>query len=674
MYTLPLMPPTGRAVRSGAVLLCIVLGYDAPVVFGAQDQNLIALKTLSLEELGNLTVTSVSKSEETLSGAAAAITVVTGEDIRRSGATSLPETLRMVPGMHVGRETSNIWAVSSRGFSSTSSKKLLVLIDTRSIYTPLFAGVMWDVQDLVLEDVERIEVIRGPGATLWGSNAVNGVINITTKNARDTQGLYVASSAGSDERFALQGRYGGRLGERGYYRVFGKYTDRDRSFASGTVQRDDWQLGHGGVRIDWEAGAATAMTLQGEIYGVDAGRLAPSIVIAGRPSPPGLWRTRSRGGNVLARWNHRPSAGSDLQFRVYYDRTHRNDPSFIDDLDTVDADLQHRSTLPGQQELTWGANYRFTSNRNEGVWLAALEPPSSRDQVFSGFIQHQIALGGSFRLTTGTKMEHNGFSGAELQPGVRAAWDIAPAQTLWGAVSRAARIPTRFERDIAIEVTPPEAPTVQRLVGNTSFDSEGMIAFETGYRWQPSTSLMLDVAAYHNRYRGLASLELAPPFMEGGRPVYEIRYENLTDGHARGVEALVTTAPAPWWRLSVSTTSTWLDLTPRGMDLNRDVLHEGSTPRHQLGVSSRMDLAGNVKLDAHFRHMTKIRTLQGVQDVDPVPAYAEIDVRLAWRAALGLELAVVGQNLLHDHHAEFGPPDTRGEIERGVYASVTWRR
>src|SRR5688572_22233014 len=297
------MRRTARVLRT-AILVFVMLGFAVSVAGAQQDQSLVALKTLSLEELGNLTVTSVSKAEEALSGAAAAITVITNEDIRRSGATSVPEMLRMVPGMHVGRETSSIWAVSSRGFSSTSSEKVLVLTDTRSIYTPLFAGVLWDVQDLVLEDVERIEVIRGPGATLWGSNAVNGVINITTRNARDTQGAYVESSAGTEERFAVRARYGGQIGA-GAYRVFGQYADRGSTFTTGTVQRDDWQVGHVGARIDWDGDPANTFTLQGDAYGNDVERLTPSVSVSGRPAPTGLLRTRARGGNVLGRWHRR---------------------------------------------------------------------------------------------------------------------------------------------------------------------------------------------------------------------------------------------------------------------------------------------------------------------------------------------------------------------------------
>jgi iron complex outermembrane recepter protein len=654
-------------------LVCFAFHWSTPV--NAQPATgAIALRTLSLEELGKLVVTSVSKSDEARSGAAAAVAVVTNEDLRRSGATTIPEALRLVPGLHVARQTSNIWAVSSRGFSTLSSEKLLVLSDTRSVYTPLYSGVFWDVQDLMLEDVARIEVIRGPGAALWGSNAVNGVINITTKSAAETQGVYLATSGGNEERFAVNARYGGRLGEHAYFRVFGKFTDRDGTQTTGS-EHDDWQLGHGGARMDWYASTTNTLTLQGEAYGGDIGRLFPSISLgAARPSPVGPLRTGASGGNVLGRWTRRFSAGSELQTRVYYDHTHRNDPSFRDDLDTVDADLQHRSTLPHAQELTWGANYRVTSNRNEGKGVFALDPPSSVDHVYSGFVQHQIELADTVRLTTGTKLEHNDFSGGELQPGVRVAWVPTPAHTLWGAVARAVRIPTRLERDIAIDATSPAGNTVVRLLGNSDFDAERLVAVEAGYRWQHS-ALLVDLAAYHNQYRGLASLEQHTPFASGGKTIVPIVNENLTDGHSRGLEASVSLAPTSRWRLSTTSTTTWLDLTAHGADLNRGVSLEGATPRHQLMLRAQVDLGTDVDLDAQFRHSTAIRRLPTATLTAPgIPAYAELDVRLAWRPSRSLEAAIVGQNLLHDHHPEFGAAGSRGEIQRGAYATLTWRR
>jgi len=372
------------------------------------------LKKLSLEELMNIDVTSVSKTTESLGGAAAAVAIVTNEDIRRSGATSVPDALRLLPGIHVARQTNDLWGVNSRGFSSTNSEKLLVLSDTRSIYTPLFSGVFWDVQDFFLQDIDRIEVIRGPGAALWGSNAVNGVINITTKSAKDTQGVYVEGGSGSNERAIAGVRYGGKTANGLYYRFFGKYFDRDASFNSKTVTSDDSRLGHLGFRVDREANDRDAITVQGDFYRANIGRLTPSVTVTGRPGPSGNLEVGAGGGNVLGRWRHSINKASDLQFRVYYDRTHRNDPSFVDNLDTIDLDLQHRFAPAPRQEIIWGLNYRFTDNRNQGKGLFAVEPSTSRENLVSGFVQDQIAILDKLRVTLGSKLEHNDFSGFEL--------------------------------------------------------------------------------------------------------------------------------------------------------------------------------------------------------------------------------------------------------------------
>jgi iron complex outermembrane recepter protein len=660
----------GRRSAYASALAC-TLALSTAVAQAQRAPSLQELKTLSLEELGEVRVTSVSKAEEALSQAAAAVAVVTNQDIRRSGATTLPEALRLVPGIHVARQTSNTWAVSSRGFSSTNSEKLLVLSDTRSVYTPLYAGVFWDAQDVLLEDVDRIEVIRGPGAALWGSNAVNGVINVTTKSSRDTQGFQATLHGGTEDKLGLGARYGGRVGK-GHFRVYGKYSDRSTSFTTATIQRDDWQIGLGGVRLDLDTSARSDLTLQGEVYAGDVGRLTPSAAIMGRPGPTGLLRTHTGGGHVLARWSHRPSARSDVQVRAYYDRTHRNDPSFVDDLHTIDLDLQHRSSLGHRHEVTWGANYRFTSNHNESKVIFALDPPQSRDHVVSGFLQHQTQLGDSLRLTTGVKLEHNDFSGAEVQPSVRASWSMSRAQTLWGAVSRATRTPTRIERDIAIDIVSTDVAAT-RLLGNDDFDSERLVAFEAGYRWQHSTSLAVDVAAYHNRYRGLASLEVDSAFTSGGRTITPYVSKNLTDGDARGLEWTLTVAPTAKWRVATTAAGTWLDLTAHGQDANLGVSFEGSTPRYQVGLRSSWDLGQGLEVDVQSRHSAAIRRLPNSRGKGP-RAYTEADIRLGWQAARYVELSLTGQNLLHAHHAEFGAASARGEIQRGVYASIAWRR
>jgi iron complex outermembrane receptor protein len=636
--------------------------------------SITELKKLSMEQLTDVEVTSVSRTAERLGGAAAAVTVVTNEDIRRSGATTVPGALRFVPGIHVAGQTSNTWAVSARGFSSVNSEKLLVLSDTRSVYTPLFSGVAWDVQDYLMQDIDRIEVIRGPGATLWGSNAVNGVINITTKNAKDTQGLYAETTVGTEERAAAGARYGGRIGERTYYRVFGTYVNRDASFIPPGPTADDWQLGHMGARTDWESGTGDSLTIQGDVYRGDIGRVAPGVMIIGRPGPTGDLEVGVSGGNVLGHFRRRRSDTSEIELRVYYDRTHRDDPSFVDDLHTFDAEFQHRIELGGNHEVTWALNDRFMANRNVGKGLFKLDPPSSHDNLVGGFVQDQVRIREGLHLTIGTKLEHNDFSGVEVQPSGRVAWVPSPAHTVWGAVSRAARVPTRLERDIAIDITDPAANPVGVLLGNEDFDSESLVAYEIGHRWQLSRTVFTDVAAFRNEYDGLASLEIEDPFLDPQRmrTIIPVVNRNLTDGHTQGVEIFSAIVPRPDWRITASYSYVDVSLDPRGQDQNRGAFLDGATPRHQFGLRSFLDLPADFQLDGQLRSLSDIRRLPSVPTGEGIDGYTEVDLRLAWRGWQQMEISLAGRNLLHGHHPEFGAPAQRGELERAVYTKVAW--
>jgi iron complex outermembrane receptor protein len=632
------------------------------------------LKQLSIDELVNLEITSVSRREEPLRDAAAAVSVLTNEAIRRSGAESIPDALRLVPGIHVGQQTASSWAVSARGFSSITSEKLLVLSDTRSIYTPLFSGVQWDVQDFLLEDVERVEVIRGPGAALWGANAVNGVINITTRSARDTHGTYVEAGTGTFDRARIAARYGGETAGGLHYRVFGKYFDRDGTDHLVTDSDDDWRLGHLGFRTDWDGGEHSAFTVQGDAYAGNVGKLTPSVTIIGRDNPAGELDARVSGGNLLARWRHRASETSDLQVRAYYDYTRRDDPSFLDTLHTFDIDVQQSFSAFARHEILWGANYRLTSNRNRSGGIFAVDPEESNDQLFGGFIQDQMALTDSLHLTLGTKLEQNDFSGFEVQPSVRIAWSPAATQTLWSAVSRAVRVPTRLERDVAIEITPPGSDPVGRLLGNPDFAAERLVAYEAGYRWQPATQLSLDVAVFYNDYDRLGSLELGTPFVgPDGRTVVPIVNENLTSGRTRGFEAQVDWSPLENWRLTANYTGIDISLTPHGTDINRGEWLEGSTPHSMAGLRSLLTLGARFDVDAQLRYQSRIRTMPVIATGEGVDAYAELDLRVGWQATDHWTLSLLGQNLLHARHPEFGGSENRGELERGAYLKATWR-
>jgi iron complex outermembrane receptor protein len=632
-----------------------------------------ALADLSLEELTDIEVTSVSKSSEKLRSAAAAIAVVTSQDIHRSGATTVPEALRFVPGLTVARQNSDTWAVSARGFSSVNSEKVLVLSDTRSIYTPLFSGVLWDVQDYLIQDIERIEVIRGPGAALWGSNAVNGVINITTKKAQDTQGTYAEATLGSEERASAAVRYGGTSAGGVSYRVFGKYADRDSSWSK-NESSDDWRFGHFGVRTDWDSTPEDSFTVQGDIYRGTIGRLAPSISVIGRQGPTGALDVEVSGGNLLGRWKHIIDPQSNFVFRAYYDNTHRNDPSYLDDLNTLDLDFQHQFMLSARQEFLWGLNYHLTANRNVGKGIFNVQPESSRDQLFSGFVQDQIALVDTVNLTLGSKYEHNDFSGYELQPSARLAWDFTPTQTLWTAVSRAVRVPTRLERDIAVDASDPLGNPIVRLVGNPKFEAEVLKAYEIGYRWQARKNLAVDVAAFRNQYSGLASLELGDIYVDpaDGRTVIPVVNKNANDGNTQGVELLINFAPLQNWRLTTNYSYLDMQIDPTGLDLNRGRFLAGATPRHQFGLRSQLDLPANFQVDVQYRYQSAIRHIPDIVNGDGIGGYSEMDMRLAKRLNSKLEVSLVGQNLLHSHHTEFGAPTARGEIERGVYAKLAF--
>jgi iron complex outermembrane receptor protein len=459
-----------------------------------------------------------------------------------------------------------------------------------------------------MDDIERIEVIRGPGASLWGSNAVNGVINITSKHARNTQGALLSTTVGTLEQGSVAARYGGKLGESGFFRVFGQYSERDSTFKRDPATSDDWRIAHAGFRADWEAGRGDAMTLQADVYRANIGQLAPSVNIIGIAGAGGDLQVNATGGNVLGRWRRQLGSGSDLQLRAYFDRTHRNDPAFHDDLATLDVELQHRYVPSARHEIVWGLNYRLTDNTNRGKGLFAVAPEDARDQLFSGFAQDQISIADSLNLTLGTKLEHNDFSGFEVQPNVRLAWDVTRGHTAWAAVSRAVRVPTRLERDIAIEVTPPGSNPRGVLLGSDAFEAEELLAYEVGYRWQALSTLALDLALFHNRYDGLASLEFGTPTHDPGSGLITVPIVNvnLTDGRSQGAELLATWSPHETWRLVASYSYIYLDMRPHGADLNRGAFLEGTTPRQQFHVRSLLDLPGGLQFDAQFRHSTSL--------------------------------------------------------------------
>jgi len=453
-----------------AALAALHIASPAKAQYADSDASVGALKKLSMEELMDIEVTSVSRHPEKLLQAASAIQVITGEDIRRSGATSVPEALRLADNLDVAQQNSHDWNISARGFNTDLANKLLVLMDGRTLYTPLFSGVFWDVQDYLLEDLDRIEVISGPGGTLWGANAVNGVINITTKSAKETQGGFVELGGGTELQDFVGVRYGGTLAPNVYYRVYAKYFDRDNEvFGSGRDAADHWKMARSGFRVDAAGSAQNPLTLQGDVYSGDEGL-------------PAGGTNEVSGGNILGRWSHTFLDESDLSLQMYYDRTHISSPKasngfapagiLTDDLDTYDLDFQHHFRLGMQHRFTWGLGFRFTRDKVGNAPSVEFLPARLDQRLDSGFVQDEIALRTDITLTLGTKLEHNDYTGYETEPSGRLQWDATPKQMLWGAISRAVRTPSRIDRDL-VEPTFLAAPLPASILdGGPNFTSE----------------------------------------------------------------------------------------------------------------------------------------------------------------------------------------------------------
>jgi iron complex outermembrane recepter protein len=633
-----------------------------------------ALKTLSIEELMEVAVTSVSRKPQRREAAAAAISVITQEDIRRSGATTLAEALRLVPGVHVARAAADDWAVGIRGFTSRLSRSMLVLIDGRSVYTPLFAGVYWQVQDTLLEDVDRIEVIRGPGGTLWGANAVNGVVNVITKSAADTHGQLVVGGGGSEERGFGGARHGGVMGDNLHYRVYGKAFERDAAFSRDTRDYDGWSMGQGGFRADWLPRARPdRVTVQGDAYGGEAGARAVRTVI----DPPSI-ATQVRdvdlaGGNLLGRWERSWRGGAETALQLYYDRTERRDVNFREDRDTVDLDFQQRAPF-APHEVVWGLGYRVSSGRAETIPSLRIVPARRTNHLVSAFLQDELTFfDDRLHVIAGSKIEWNDYSGLELQPNVRTLVSVTPSSVVWAAISRAVRTPSRVEQDLTADaLVDPQTPRFFRVVGDGRFQSETVIAYELGYRLQPRPDLSIDVTTFYDDYSGLLSAEVGTPFPENGaaatRTIVPVFLRNRLDGDVYGAEVAVDAMPAPWWRLAAAYSYVEVDLSkePGSTDITGPGV-QGTSPHNQVVLRSLLDLPRGFELDAMLRYVDNVPR----QRIDE---YVELDLRLGWHATPNVELSVVGQNLLANHHAEFG---TEGgapvEIQRGLYGKAVWR-
>ena len=659
-----------KLILSGAALAYLLM----VILADAADTNQAAasgdLENFSLEQLVNVQVTSVSKEKSDLFTAPAAIYVITQEDIRRSGMTSIPELLRMVPGLDVAQIDANHWAVSSRGYNDQYANKLLVLIDGRSVYTPVSAGVFWNVQDVPLDDIDRIEVIRGPGATLWGANAVNGVINIITKSAQDTQGGLVTVVYGTENQPYTTVQYGGQLATNLFYRAYVTYFNRDNFVdATGQNTADAWNAIRGGFRMDWEPTAENNFTLQGDYYSLNAGETIDETTL----TPPFVNRVNfvddDTGGNVLGRWTHNYSDTSQLSLQMFYDRSEQGDAPIVIKNNTYDFDLQHRFALGSRQEIVWGAGYRYlTEDIANSDFFVSFSPTSDHDQIFSAFLQDDITvIENRLHLTIGSKLEHNDITGFEVEPSVRLAWTPTKKQTIWAAVSRAARTPSYSELDI-LENRSFNPPVLATVSGNPSLNSEELTAYELGYRIKPIEPVSFDVATYYNVYDQLiAPVQGAPVFVPPAGPVIvPLTFENVQHADTYGAEVSGEWRVTDNWKLVASYTFSETHLSPtQGYDNN---------PQNQFQIRSYVNLPHHVELDGAVYYVDQISPPLGNASTT-IPAYARVDLGVTWRPVKTLELGIFGQNLLDGNHPEFTSYKTTvlTEIPRSIMGRITWR-
>ena len=661
------------ALRSTIAALSVL--YAAQAVSAAEEVDPFAL---SPEQLFGATVVSVSKMPERLGDAAAAIFVLTNEDIIRSGATSIPEALRLVPGVQVARVNSSGWAISVRGFNSALANKLLVLIDGRAVYDPLFSGVYWDVQDTALEDIERIEVIRGPGASLWGANAVNGVINIITKRASDTQGLLASAIAGDQERAIFTARYGGSAGDNVHWRAYGKYLDHaPQQTLTGVSAQDEWTAWRGGFRVDADTNGGNSFTLQGDIYRSDSGQYRTVPDLNAPYASVVEENITAQGGNLLGRWSRELGNGSRITAQTYLDMTQRTQQVLKDERTTFDLSVEYAFPSLDRHSLMAGLGYRYTADDLTATPLATFVQPNQRLNLFSGFLQDEITLSPErWFLTLGSKVEHNDYTGFEIQPNARIHWRVDEIQTAWASVSRAVRTPSEVESNLNLlaGVFPPGAiplPISVELRASPDFESESLIAYEMGYRRQWTPSVQMDVAVFYNDYDKLATLSLLPPEFAAAPPhfILPVGTTNLTTGKTYGFETVFD------WRaderLSFSAGYSLLVMELDGPPADVAIASEAAenqSPRNQFNVRSQWNVTDRVAFDTTLYYVDSLP----IFSVDP---YWRLDGRLGWRITDTLQLDIVGQNLLDDSHREFGAATDANAISigRSIFGRLTCR-
>ena len=643
----------------------------------------------SLEELKNVVIVSASKKPEMVSDVAAAVYVITQEDIRRSGVTSIPEALRLAPGVHVARITATDWAINIRGLNSQFAKNLLVMIDGRSVYTHVFSGVFWDVQDTLLDDIERIEVIRGPGAAVWGANAVNGVINIITKKASQTQGGQLVALGGNQEQLASV-RYGGTMSNQAYYRAYAKFFNRgdltdvgkiinnETSDPNDAQSSDNWRSGRGGFRVDmvpghgFKADSSNTFTLQGEAYRnrYDKEFERRSIIFPGATSVKTGETDVSEavGWHLQGNWHHIIGPDSDTTLQFYHDYTQKDYDPGSGRVNVTDLDFQHHLVPVKGQEVIWGLEYKFISDEFSDSDNISMVPSDLDQNQWSAFVQDEITiLPDLLTFIAGSKFEYNEFTGLEVQPSIRALYNPHQRVSIWAAISRAVRVPSRLELHsrtydlVELPDLDPNAPVEVITQGNPKLESEELIAYELGLRLKPASTFWIDSTVFFNEYDNLIGLELIDSDLANNR--YYLGYRNNSSGETYGFEMALDWKATDNWLIGATYTYLHTLIKENRVDdpTLAALMSQGSNPRHSFSIRSYLDITPQVDFDLWLRYVGRLPE----RNIDP---YTVFDARLAWRPRPDLDLSIVGQNLLESAHSEFSSL----EIERSVYFKIDW--
>lgn len=665
--------------RSLSLLVCLALITNlTPAAAKAAAAN--ELLDWDITQLMNITVTSVAKKEQHLADAAAAVFVISQEDIRRSGVTTLPDALAMAPGLQVAKSSAATWSINARGFGGYTSNKLLVLMDGRSLYSPAYSGTFWDAQNMLLEDIERIEVIRGPGATMWGANAVNGVINIITKKAKDTQGGLVRFGAGNEEKIMAAGRYGAKLSDSTYGRMYLTYNDHGSNelSQSGLDAHDSWRPAQGGFRLDGSPGSSGEWTVQGDLYKNDKDATTFPYWDMQRAT---LTRKTSNGtvggGNLLGRWHQELAPGQELSLQAYYDRTSREEEYFQMWFDTFDVDLQYETPLGQRQKITLGAGYRYIKSEFDETGLLSL--PDREDGLFSAFAQDEISLVGDVLwLIAGSKYEHNEYSHSEWQPSAKLLWKPVVDHSFWASAARAVRTPTALDQEGRVTIglfNSGYGIGRLALTGNSGFESETVFAYEAGTRWQVCQTLSFDLSLFYNQYDKLYTVN--PAVSSYG---YDLVFINGMKGDSYGAELVANWKAASWLSLTFTYSYLEMDLTlddPAGISALKEYLVD-SSPRHQASLRSSFMLADDWQLNLWLRYVDAITCRDStnlVQATIDIDRYFLVDANIIWTPMKNLEVLLAAQNMLDNSQLQFAsevivPPT---EIERGVYGKITYR-